>query len=174
MTHAGLTKLVESFLASTCNPDDAGANGEGEEGDGDKEGLVDDGGPEELLRLLTSDEVGGFVVFGWIVVVAGGWIVACLFMYPPPTQPTPTHTPNLITIINPPQGACYLIEDSTSGRHRVRCNARMAAMFVSTEEMQGLMDQTGLAVGHLMMRCVHICLCDVRVLGCRLWVGMMR
>lgn len=56
------------------------------------------------------------------------------------------------------QGACYLIEDSTSGRHRVRCNARMADMFVSTEEMQALVAQTGLAVGHLMMRCVVVCI----------------
>lgn len=40
------------------------------------------------------------------------------------------------------------------GQRTVRCSARMADMFISTEELQGLVDQTGLAVGHLMLRCV--------------------
>jgi hypothetical protein len=47
-----------------------------------------------------------------------------------------------------------LIEESLHGARTVRCNARMAELFISTEELQGLVDQTGLAVGHLMMRCV--------------------
>lgn len=59
------------------------------------------------------------------------------------------------------EGACYLIEESLHGARTVRCSARMAEMFISTEELQGLVDQTGLAVGHLMMRCVwrmYVCM----------------
>jgi hypothetical protein len=52
------------------------------------------------------------------------------------------------------EGACYLIEESLHGARTVRCSERMAEMFISTEELQGLVDQTGLAVGHLMMQCV--------------------
>lgn len=54
------------------------------------------------------------------------------------------------------------MEDSTcDGQPTVRCNARMADTFLSTEELQALMRQTGLAVGHLMMRCVGKCVCVV-------------
>ncbi len=48
--------------------------------------------------------------------------------------------------------ACYLVEESLHGARTFHCNARMADLFLSTEELQGLVDQTGLAVGHLMMR----------------------
>lgn len=69
MLKTGLTKLVESFLASSApsggGSDAADSAAEGERGTDDdgvlkEEGSVevDDGGPEELLRLLTSDEVG--------------------------------------------------------------------------------------------------------------------
>lgn len=52
--------------------------------------------------------------------------------------------------------ACYLVEESLHGARTFMCNARMADMFISTEELQGLVRQTGLAVGHLMMRCVVV------------------
>ncbi|KAM3567183.1 hypothetical protein VYU27_010666, partial [Nannochloropsis oceanica] len=55
----------------------------------------------------------------------------------------------------PSPGACFLVEESFHGNRTVECNARMAELFISTRELQGLVDQTGLAVGHLMMRLVH-------------------
>ena len=37
----------------------------------------------------------------------------------------------------------------------------MSRMFISTEELQGMVNEKGLAVGHLMMRCVlsFVCVC---------------
>lgn len=54
---------MESFLASSADAADSAAEGERQGADDDgvvkEEAPVEEGGgPEELLRLLTSDEVG--------------------------------------------------------------------------------------------------------------------
>lgn len=56
LIHAGLTNLMESFLASSASASETDKTaGVHDEGGGEEEG--EEGKAEELLRLLTSDEV---------------------------------------------------------------------------------------------------------------------
>ena len=140
---------MEGFLASSPDTAMAGAVAGADEGEKEEKGAAalqgEDGGPEELLRLLTSDEVRATFPSGCCTLLGAALVY---FIHPRHLTATRAHG----RTNHHRQGACYLIEDSTSGTHTVRCNARMADMFISTEELQGLVDQTGLAVGHLMMR----------------------
>jgi hypothetical protein len=71
----GLTKLVEGFLASTAPESHAlGSAGNEEKGAAEQEEQEEDRGPQELLRMLTSDEVG----YGlrYIYIILGGGVQA--------------------------------------------------------------------------------------------------